>query len=145
MQVSRIQKYSINFDYLNYLGYNTLLELELVSFFTVAPNIVIPPKSIIALDPNGISFTCRAEGFPRPTISWLLLQNAVVSSALKNDTDFTVTFDNDSGTQQVTSVLTVASVRPSLAGEVICYASNAVSHDSQSVTLTVKSKFPCQN
>ena len=59
--------------------------------------------------------------------------------------DFRVTFDNDSGTQQVTSVLTVASVRPSLAGEVICNASNAVSHDSQSATLTVKSKFPCQN
>ena len=110
-----------------------------MSFFAVTPNILIPPSNAIVLDPNGISFTCMAEGFPRPTISWFRVQNNVVSR-ISNDTDFT-TFESDTGTQQVTSVLTLVSVRPSLAGEVICNASNIVDYDSQSATLTVNSKL----
>ena len=81
-----------------------------------------------------------AEGFPRPTISWFRVRNTV-TSGITNDADFTVTFEDDAGPLQVTSVLTVASVRPSLAGEVICNASNFVNYDSQSATLTVQSKF----
>ena len=90
------------------------------------------------VEPNTVSFTCDANGFPRPNITWFIQQDGR-SIQLSNDTDFTYT-TNGSGDRQVTSTLTVASVRPSLAGMYICNASNVVDDDAQDATLIVHSK-----
>ena len=113
--------------------------LLLLLLFSVASNITMPPANATVVDPNGVSFTCISEGLLRPTISWFLVQNNVVSG-ISNDTDFTITTD-EAGTRQVTSVLTVSSVRPSLAGQFTCNASNIVDNVLQSATLTVHSKL----
>jgi len=95
----------------------------------VTANIIVPPTNAIVEDPNGVSFKCTADGLPRPTISWVRVQNNV-AMGINNNTDFAITLNNDANIRQVTSVLTVASVRPSLAGELICNASNIVGYDS---------------
>ena len=94
-------------------------------------------RTIVEL--NTVSFTCDAEGFPRPNIVWFIQQDGIPIK-LTNDTDFTIITANGSGDRQMTSTLTVASVRPSLAGIYICNASNVVDDDAQDATLIVHSK-----
>ena len=120
--------------------------IKLSGFFTsftiltiVAPNITMAPIDRTIVEPNTVSFTCDAEGFPRPNIVWFI-QHDGISIQLSNDTAVTITTINGSGDRQVTSTLTVASVRPPLAGMYICNASNVVDDDAQDATLIVHSK-----
>ena len=90
------------------------------------------------VEPERASFTCVAEGLPRPFITWFLQQDNMTSEISESlDFNFTVTEGSD---RQVTSTLIVASVRPSLAGMYICKASNVVSDDTQNATLIIHSE-----
>ena len=91
------------------------------------------------VDPEETSFTCVAEGLPRPTISWFYQQNDVTMETF-NTSYFSIDLLNGIGDRQVMSTLTVTSVRPSLAGRYICNAMNVVSVDTEAVSLVVHSK-----
>ena len=91
------------------------------------------------VDPEETSFTCVAEGLPRPTISWFYQQNDVTMETF-NTSYFSIDVLNGIGDRQVISTLTVTSVRPSLAGRYICNATNVVSVDTEAVSLVVHSK-----
>ena len=91
------------------------------------------------MDPEETSFTCVAEGLPRPTVSWFFQQNDVTLET-SNTSYFSIDVMNGSGDRQVMSTLTVTSVRPSLAGRYICNASNMVSVDTEAASLVVHSK-----
>ena len=108
-------------------------------FVSVAPNITVGPGDETIVEPNSVTFTCIAEGFPMPAISWFY-QNDKTEEIQANSADFVLT-SNDSGERQITSTLMVVRVRPSLAGVFICNASNVVDSDIASSSLTVHSEF----
>ena len=91
------------------------------------------------VDPEETSFTCVAEGLPRPTISWFYQQNDVTMETF-NTSYFSIDVMNGIGDHQVMSTLTVTSVRPSLARRYICNATNVVSVDTEEASLVVHSK-----
>ena len=113
-----------------------LFEIIFFTFFTVAPNITSPPTDMTVVEPERASFTCVAEGLPRPFITWFLQQDNMTSE-ISDGLDFNITVTEGSGDRQVTSILTVASVRPSLAGMYICNASNMVDDNTENATLIV--------
>ena len=45
-----------------------------------APRISSPPKSVTANERSNVSFSCQAEGYPKPKVSWILNNNEVVDS-----------------------------------------------------------------
>ena len=91
------------------------------------------------VEPERASFTCVAEGLPRPIITWFLQQDNMTSK-ISDSLDFNITVTEGSGDRQVTSTLIVVSVRPSLAGMYICNASNVVDDDTKNATLIVHSE-----
>jgi len=110
----------------------------------VAPNITEAPADRTVVEPNSVQFDCVAEGFPRPMITWYIRQNGNITE-ISDTIDFNITTTIGAGDRQVMSSLRVNQVRPSLAADYICNASNVVDDDTETATLTVhsKSKQPC--
>ncbi len=92
------------------------------------------------VEPNGVQFDCVAEGFPRPTITWYIRQDGNTVE-ISDTTDFNITTAIGAGDRQVMSSLRVNQVRPSLAADYICNASNVVNDDIRIAALTVHSKL----
>ena len=44
--------------------------MEYVLYNVVGPNITSTPMNQIVVSPGNTTFTCVAEGFPRPTVEW---------------------------------------------------------------------------
>ncbi len=92
------------------------------------------------VEPNGVQFDCVAEGFPRPIITWYINQTGNTTE-ISDTTDFNITTAIGAGDRQVMSSLRVNRVRPFLAVDYICNASNVVNDDIRIAALTVHSKL----
>ena len=94
-----------------------------------APQITVPPESIIAIDQELVNFTCEASGFPAPTISWAAFPSLPLSSI--------ITSTNTGSTLQIQASL---SLNLTL---VQCVAVNDVGTAvSYSATLTIVGESP---
>ena len=85
------------------------------------------------------TFTCVAEGLPRPNITWYNLLTESPQE-LSQDERFSVETVDGAGDRQVRSNLTIINAQPLLAGMYACNASNEVAMDAAMANLTVHSE-----
>ncbi len=112
----------------------------LCCFTAVGPAFTTLPINQTIVDPNSAVFNCVAEGLPRPVLTWTVMQDSMMMEISSNPTDFDIVIV-EAGDRQVTSSLTVNSVRPALAATYTCLVSNVVRNNTASASLVVHSKF----
>ena len=111
--------------------------------YVVGPNITSSPINQIVVSPGNTTFTCVAEGLPRPTISWFI---TVPSGSLvelpRNDPALGLTIEDTTGPgdRVITSVTSITIILPFLGVTYTCVASNEVDTQVAAANLTVQSK-----
>ncbi len=85
-----------------------------------------------------INYTCIAEGFPAPNISWIIHQNDASHQILDSDNFYVQTQYNESHT---ISMLIMSRIRTNSTGEYTCNATNIVGWNTKSSYLTVQCKL----
>ena len=112
-------------------------------FYVVGPNITSSPLNQIVVSPGNTTFTCVAEGLPRPTISWfIIVPNGSLVELPRNDPVLGLTIEDTSGPgdREVMSVITITNILPFLGVTYNCVASNEVDTQVAVANLTVQSK-----
>ena len=97
----------------------------------------------IVVSPGNTTFTCVAEGLPRPTISWFItVPNGSLVEFPRNDPALGLSIEdtNGPGDREVTSVITITNILPFLGVTYTCVASNEVDTQVAAANLTVQSK-----
>lgn len=92
--------------------------------------------SQVVVSPGSVTFTCAAEGLPRPSIMWFIIPEEGPQQDLPAD-GFTV---ESVGDRQVRSNLTIENTQPLLAGMYVCNATNEVAVEIAMASLTVNSE-----
>ena len=81
---------------------------------TVGPRFIIDPVASQEVVINGeFSLTCRAEGFPRPSIIWFM-NNTMISNGVQSDVNMSMTV--------LTSTLTISNANFNDSGMYYCQA-----------------------
>ena len=105
----------------------------------VAPTIYQQLQDQVAIQPNTATFTCSANGLPRPTISWLRQVNGQ-SLTISQSSKYSIV-TAPVGTQSVTSTLTVANTAIDDAVMYTCNATNQAGSADSTGTLTVQGMY----
>ncbi len=87
------------------------------------------------LAPEEAVLSCSVEGFPLPTVSWVMLQDNGNEKSLIAEDSFDIAETNTSST--VTSTLTVLSSDITLNGVYRCMANNALGAVNETAQLIV--------
>lgn len=100
-------------------------------YASVAPTITLTPVNLTTIQPNNATFTCSADGLPRPSVRWL-----------NGTTDLTQSVENVisdviSGEENVISTLVITAANPFDASEYTCEFMNEVDSNMSSAFLTV--------
>ena len=85
---------------------------------------------------DSVTFNCSAYGASAPTITWYKQQTDNTLQLITTIGGYTIT-SNTSGTQNVTSQLTIPMVMQSNAGTFVCRATSIGATATSSATLTV--------
>ena len=112
------------------------MNLNLTTYFAVAPTIILRPPSNITIQANEtVRLTCSATGVPTPNVTWF---NST-DDQLMNDTNIRVFNKQEiiNGTTIVTSVLQLCSIRIADAGAYLCETGN----DSITVDVLVQGEI----
>ena len=107
----------------------------LVLFFVLVGSTITelsPPEQTVT-SPMMVTFTCNANGRPRPTIAWYKVE-LDSSRTLLPDSQAT---EVSSGTREISSTLNIDAISPSDATDYVCVATNIVNSAERSTTLTV--------
>ena len=122
---------------------NMFVFLLMFYVIVVGPNITSSPMNQFVVFPGNTTFTCVAEGLPRPTISWFI---TVPSGSLvelpRNDPVLGLSIEdtNGPGDREVTSVVIIINILSFLGTTYTCVASNEVDTQVATANLTVQSK-----
>ena len=111
--------------------------LSLVSTPAV-PVISVFPQNSTVIQPETANFSCKASGFPLPSLQWFK-QDGMSLSLLSNSTKYDVSYMIAGNLTQ--SYLTVSQTNPFDTSLYICEASNDAGNDSQSSSLQVKGEM----
>ena len=137
----------------NYILVSTVIRMcfytVFINFITIIYNgILTYPVVISVISPevmdqvedeaNAASFTCQTTGEPVPTISWYL-NGAPVSNVTDVDKYNIVQMEVNSTT--ISNTLTIMNVESSDVGTYTCHATNIISTEISSATLTVNGEF----
>ncbi len=87
------------------------------------------------LAPEEAVLSCSVEGFPLPTVSWVMLQDNGNEKSLLAEDSFDIAETNTPST--VTSTLTVLRFNVTLNGVYRCMASNVLGAVNETAQLTV--------
>ena len=110
----------------------------------VGPEITSSPMNQIVVSPGNTSFTCVAEGLPRPTISWFITApSGSLVELPRNDSALGISIEdtNGPGDRVIMSVITITNILPFLGVTYTCVVSNEVSTQVAAANLTVQSKY----
>ncbi len=99
----------------------------------------MPPMEQLVVTPEDATFSCTAEGLPRPSITWFTLLDESPQELLA-DSVFSIDTVDGAGEREVTSTLTINNTQPAVSGTYICNATNEVNTATAMTTLTVHSK-----
>ncbi len=94
----------------------------------------MPPVDTTVLAPGKAVFTCTVEGFPLPTITWVM-DNTVAVTLIPGDNIAIV--ESSSSSFSAASNLTILSTNLTLAGVYVCVAANTEGMVNGSALLTV--------
>ena len=86
------------------------------------------------VSPDPALFSCTADGVPRPTISWLRVDNG---TEVDVTTDSTVQISNALINRTIVSNLTFNEAQPVRSGVYICVTSNMLGSATEMAQLTV--------
>ena len=114
-----------------------------IYYILVGPNITSSPMNQIVVSPSNTTFTCVAEGLPRPTISWFItVPNGSLVELPRNDPALGLSIEDTTGPgdRVVMSVTTITNILPFLGTTYTCVASNEVDTQEAAANLTVLSK-----
>ena len=106
--------------------------------FAVGPDITTPPMDQAVVSPDSATFTCVAEGLPRPNITWFMLTGDGPQGL---PAGVLVQSVNGIGDRQVMSTLTISNTQPQVAAMYVCNATNDVNVEFAMATLTVNSEL----
>ena len=115
----------------------------LLMFCVVGPIITSSPMNQLVVSPGDTSFTCVAEGLPRPTISWFItVPNGSLVELPRNDSALGLSIEDTTGPgdRVITSIISIINILPFLGVTYICEASNEVDTQVAAANLTVLSK-----
>ena len=115
----------------------------LLMFYVVGPIITSSPMNQLVVSPGDTSFTCVAEGLPRPTISWFItVPNGSLVELPRNDSALGLSIEDTTGPgdRVITSIISIINILPFLGVTYICEASNEVDTQVAAANLTVLSK-----
>ena len=88
----------------------------------------------LVVAPGNVTFTCVAEGVSRPNITWFFLHSELGPIQAPSDT---FSLNEGPGEREVMSTLTITNSQPVNGGMYSCNASNEVSTETATATLTV--------
>ena len=97
----------------------------------------------IVVSPGNTTFTCVAEGLPRPTISWFFtVPNGSLVELPRNDSALGLSIEDTTGPgdRVVISVISITNILPFIGTTYTCVASNEVDTQVAAANLTVQSK-----
>lgn len=83
---------------------------------------------VTILESSNVTLSCHANGYPTPTVTWLLNGNPLASQGH-------ITVDDS------TRSLTLRNVKPDAGGEYSCTATNALGSDTLNTTLSIIGRF----
>ena len=111
----------------------------------VGPNITSGHMNKLVVSPGNMytTFTCVAEGLPRPTISWFItVPNGTQVELPRNDSELGLSIENTNGPgdREVMSVITITNILPFFSTTYTCVVSNEVNTQVAAANLTVLSK-----
>ena len=126
-----------------YVNVNAQNMFFLLTFYVVGPNITSTPMNQLVVSPGNTTFTCVAEGLPRPTISWFItVPNGSLVELPRNDSVLGLSIEDTTrpGDREEMSVITITNILPFLGVTYTCVACNEVDTQVAAAILTVLSK-----
>ena len=93
-------------------------------FFSVLPVVTVSPSSVVVLTGRSFTLSCKATGYPLPSVNWTIVNNAMPSS---------VNIFNGK--------LEIAKVRPEHAGTYECVTKNDGGTVVKRVNVTVLGEY----
>ena len=102
----------------------------------VAPTLYEQPQSQVTVQPSTATFTCSANGLPRPVISWLRIINGS-PVPIAQSSKYTIA-TTPVGAQNQTSTLMILNTSPDDTTAYVCSATNVVGSVNASSTLSVQ-------
>lgn len=104
------------------------------------PIIVESPTDLIVPTVSDQTFTCAAEGVPRPALSWVI-QDGNVSTVIDVNvfTQYSISYQ-DYDDRTAISMLYITNVSPFQVADYVCVATNLVGETTAQARLTVYSK-----
>ena len=106
---------------------------------TAVPIITTPPLNIAVAAPNQAMFTCIAEGFPLPTITWIRMN--IDGSETPLSIGGNILISSSSAAQSVTSTLTFSMTDLTLTAGYVCVATSGMGSDNATAQLVVNGKL----
>ena len=110
--------------------------------FSAVPAIVDAPENLAVVPPDSATFSCRANGSPRPAITWWRLTSADSGfvQIMMSDPDYSVD-EIMIGDRDLRSSLTILATMPGDTGEYLCQAENIISDAAESAFLNVQGNY----
>ena len=112
-------------------------------FYVVGPEITSSPMNQIVVSAGNTTFTCVAEGLPRPTISWFFtVRNGSLLELPRDDSTLGLSIEDTTGPgdRVKMSAINITNILPFLSTTYTCEASNEVDTQVAVANLTVLSK-----
>ena len=116
-------------------------EYVCVPFNVVGPNITSSPMKQLVVSPGDTTFTCVAEGLPRPTIGWFITDpSGTLVELPRDDPQLSIEDTTGPGDRVTMSVISITNILPFLGVTYTCVVSNEVDTQVAAANLTVLSK-----
>ena len=122
-----------------WLIFYDLLPFPTLFSFSAAPIIVDAPVNLTVVQPDDATFSCQANGRPRPAITWWRFTSADSDfvQITMSDPDYSVN-ETVIGDRDLRSNLTILGTMPGDTGEYLCQAENIISDAAESAFLAVQ-------
>ncbi len=102
--------------------------------YTALPNITTPPMDLTVLAPAVAMLSCSVEGFPLPTVSWVMVDSDGNERPLTNSGE---NIAETSTPFTITSTLTISPTDITLNGAYRCMASNTLGAVNETAQLII--------
>ncbi len=102
------------------------------------PVVTMPPVNTTVLAPGEAVFTCTVEGFPLPTITWVMVANDNMETTLMPGDNITIVDTLATASGVISSALTLRLTALQQSGRrYVCLATNTFGVDNESAILTI--------
>ena len=108
-------------------------------FVIVAPSITTPPMSVSVVSPDPATFSCTADGVPRPDITWWRVNDGTEMEVIE-DSSTQITTSTVNG-RLIMSIFIFNETQPFRSGVYVCSAANILDPARAMANLTVNGRL----